>query len=73
MNKYPNHGCIVSYLLDCGVDKLVTLEQNFVDYTSSLDFKMSLKVLGATSTKFFGHHVLIVAHVDVNMNLSKRR
>jgi hypothetical protein len=31
MNKYPNHGYVVSQLLDCGVDKLVMLKQNYVD------------------------------------------
>jgi hypothetical protein len=44
-----------------------------VDYTRSLDPGMSSKLLSATSTKFFGQHVLIVAHVDVSMNLSRRR
>jgi hypothetical protein len=31
MNKYPYHDYIVSQLLDYGVDKTVTLEQNVVD------------------------------------------
>jgi hypothetical protein len=31
MNKYPYHDYIVSQLLDYGVDKIVTLEQNVVD------------------------------------------
>ncbi len=31
MNKYLDHGCIVSQLLDCGVDKSLMLEQDFVN------------------------------------------
>ncbi len=31
MNKYSDHGYVISQLLDCGVDELVTSEQNFVD------------------------------------------
>ncbi len=31
MNKYSNHGYIVSQLLDCGVDKSLMLKQESVD------------------------------------------
>jgi hypothetical protein len=31
MNKYVDHDYIISQLLDYGVDKLVMLEQNFVN------------------------------------------
>jgi hypothetical protein len=31
MNKYSDHGYIVSQLLDCGVGKSLMLEHNFVD------------------------------------------
>jgi hypothetical protein len=34
---------------------------------------MPSKLPNATSTKFLGQQVLIVAHVDVNMNLSKKQ
>jgi hypothetical protein len=67
MNKYLNCGYIVSYLLDCGVNKLVALKQNYVDLmtwhmleaiysvdnTRSLDSKMSSKLPDAMSTIFF--------------------
>ncbi len=32
MNKYSDHDYANSQLLDCGVDKLETLEQNFDDF-----------------------------------------
>jgi hypothetical protein len=31
MNKYPNHGYIVSQLLDCGVNMSIMSKQNFID------------------------------------------
>jgi hypothetical protein len=31
MKKYPNNGYTISHLLDCGVDKSLMLEQDFVD------------------------------------------
>jgi hypothetical protein len=33
---------------------------------------MSLELFSAMSIKVFGQHVLTIAHVDVNMNLSMR-
>jgi hypothetical protein len=61
MNKYSDHGCIVSQLLDCGVDKSLMSRQDFadimikhrlegicsVDYTMSSNSRMSSKLLGA--------------------------
>jgi hypothetical protein len=38
----------------------------------SLGSGMSLELLSATPTQKFSHQVLIVTHVDVNMNLSRR-
>jgi hypothetical protein len=87
VNKYPYHGYIVSHLLDCGIDKLVMLEQNYVDMmiqhrleaicsvhnTRSSNSRMSLKLPSAMSIEFFSQQVLIVAHVDVSMNLSMRQ
>jgi hypothetical protein len=72
--------------LDYGVNKWVTLKQNSidlmtqhrpegicnVDYIMSSNLRMSLKLLGAMSTIFFTQHVLTVAHVGVNMNLTRR-
>jgi hypothetical protein len=43
-----------------------------VDYIRSLDSRMSSKLPSATSTKFFVQQVLILTHVGVSMNLSKR-
>jgi hypothetical protein len=43
-----------------------------VDYTLSLDSRMSSGLPNAMSTNLFAQQVLIVAHVDVSMNLSKR-
>jgi hypothetical protein len=31
MNKYLDHGYTISQLLDCGVDKWLMLEQDYVD------------------------------------------
>jgi hypothetical protein len=31
MNKYSDHDYVDSQLLDCGVDKLMTLKQNFAN------------------------------------------
>jgi hypothetical protein len=67
MNKYLNHGYTISHLLDCGVDKSLMLEQDFVDlmtqhrpdkicnvnYTMSSDSRMSSKSFSAMSTKLF--------------------
>jgi hypothetical protein len=44
-----------------------------VNYTRSSKPGMSSKLLNTTSIKFIGYQVLIRAHVNVNMNLSKRR
>ncbi len=68
MNKYPYHGYTISKLLDYGVDMSLMSEQDFVDlmtrhrpkgiysvdYTRSLNLGMSLELLSAMSTKFFG-------------------
>ncbi len=84
MNKYSNHDYANPQLLDCGVDKSVMSKQNFanmiiqhklegtcnVNSTRSSYSKMSLELPSATSTKFLNQQVIIVAHVDVNMNLS---
>jgi len=43
-----------------------------VHYTMSSDSKTSSKLLNATSTKFFAQQVIIVAHVGINMNLTRR-
>ncbi len=69
MNKYPDHGYTISKLLNYGVNKSLTSKQDFanlmtqhkpkgiysVDYTRSLNLGMSLELLSATSTKFFGY------------------
>jgi hypothetical protein len=66
MNKYLDHGYTISQLLDCGVDKSLILEQDFVDlmtqhrlkgicsvdYTISSNSKMSSGSPNATSRKF---------------------
>jgi hypothetical protein len=39
----------------------------------SSDLGMSLELLSDTSIEFFVQHVLIVAHVGVNMTLTRRR
>jgi hypothetical protein len=44
-----------------------------VDSIKSSYLRMSSKLFSATSIKFFGQQVLIVAHVDVGMNLSGRQ
>jgi hypothetical protein len=44
-----------------------------VDYTMSLDLKMSLELPNDMFIKFFAQHVINVAHVDVSMNLSMRQ
>ncbi len=83
MKKYPNNGYTISHLLDCGVDKSLMLEQDFVDLMiqhrpqgiCSVDYTMSgmsSKSPSGISTKFFAQQVLIIAHVVVNMNLTKR-
>jgi hypothetical protein len=67
--------------LDYGVDKLMMLEQNYVDMMiqhglegiCSVDYIMSLELPSAMFAKFFAQQVLIVAHVGVNMNLTKRQ
>jgi hypothetical protein len=43
-----------------------------VNYTMSLDSRVSSELLNAMSTKFFVQQVLIVAHVSVSMNLTRR-
>jgi hypothetical protein len=87
MNKYPNHGYIISQLLDCGVNKSLLLKQNSADmmvqhklggiynvnYIMSSNLRMSLTLPSATSTKFFAQHVLTIAHVGVSMNLIRRQ
>jgi len=68
MNKYPNHDYTNSQLLDCGIDKSVMLEQNYVDLMilhrskgiNSVDIimssnsGMSFKLFNATTIEFFG-------------------
>jgi hypothetical protein len=68
MNKYSNHDYINSQLLDCGVDKSLTSEQNYVDLmtphrleriynldnTMSSYSEMSSKLPSATSIEFLG-------------------
>jgi hypothetical protein len=86
MNKYPDHDYVNLQLLEYGVDKLVTSKQNFVDMMTQhrskgicnvdnirpLDSRVSSKLPNATSKEFFGQHVFIVAHLDVNVNLRRR-
>jgi hypothetical protein len=58
MNKYPNHGYIILYLLDCGVHKSLMSEQNYADPMTkhrpngicSVDYIMSSKSPSATIT-----------------------
>jgi hypothetical protein len=73
--------------LDYEIDKSMMLEQNStnlmilhgskaiynVDSIKSSYLRMSSKLFSATSIKFIGQQVLIVAHVDVGMNLSGRQ
>jgi hypothetical protein len=73
MNKYSYHDYAYSQLLNCGVDKLVTSEQNSVDpmtqhrlegicsvdSTMSLDSEMSSKLTSVMSTKFFSQQVFM--------------
>ncbi len=44
-----------------------------VVYTRSLDLRMSSKLPNATSIEFFVQHVIIVAHVGLSMNLTRRQ
>jgi hypothetical protein len=44
-----------------------------VDYTMSSHLRMSSKLPKATSIEFFSQQVLSIAHLGVNMNLTKRR
>ncbi len=67
MNKYSNHGYTISQLLDRGVDKSLMSKQYSidlmiqhrpkgicsVDYTMSLDSRMSSKLPSAMSIEFF--------------------
>ncbi len=87
MNKYSDHGYIVFQFLVCGVNKSLMSKQDYldlmtqhrpqgicsVDYTKSLNLEMSSELFSAMSTNFFGQQVITIAHVDVNMNLSKRQ
>ncbi len=87
MTKHPNHDYANSQLLDYGIDKSMMLKQNSINLmiqhgskgiysvhiTRSLDLGMSSKLFSATSIKFFGQQVFIVAHVEVSINLSGRQ
>ncbi len=44
-----------------------------VDYTMSSNSWMPLELLSVMSTKSFVHKVLIIVHVGVSMNLTRRR
>jgi hypothetical protein len=44
-----------------------------VDNVGSLDSRMSLEPPNAMSTEFLRQQILTIAHVDVSMNLNRRK